>query len=145
MIGCPRIFLQKSGEKYPSKMAVFGRKIWSASTNFVTLQCIWRCTASEGCGSAKAKRACPLHSLLHFTWHCQREGKAVVARDRLSRFRDSLKTEIISCVKSIRRHKQVGVPHAIKEEAIGYLFCIFMRQKAYICKKAVGKLALSDI
>ena len=31
--------------------------------------------------------------------HCQREGKAVVARDRLSRFRDSLKTEIISCIK----------------------------------------------
>ena len=48
-------------------MAVFGRKIWNASTNFVTL-------------------------------HCQREGKAVVARDRLSRFRDSLKTEIISCI-----------------------------------------------
>ena len=32
------------------------------------------------------------------TLHSQREGKAVVARDRLSRFRDSLKTEIISCI-----------------------------------------------
>ena len=49
-------------------MAVFGRKIWSASIFLVIL-------------------------------HCQREGKAVVARDRLSRFRDSLKTEIISCIK----------------------------------------------
>ena len=39
-------------------------------------------------------------ALLFFvTLHCQREGKAVVARDRLSRFRDSLKTEIISCIK----------------------------------------------
>ena len=38
-------------------------------------------------------------ALLFFvTLHCQREGKAVVARDRLSRFRDSLKTEIISCI-----------------------------------------------
>ena len=49
-------------------MAVFGRKIWNASTNFVTL-------------------------------HCQRKGKAVGARDRLSRFRDSLIREIISCIK----------------------------------------------
>ena len=31
--------------------------------------------------------------------HCQRKGKAVVARDRLSRFRDSLIREIISCIK----------------------------------------------
>ena len=29
----------------------------------------------------------------------KREGKAVVARDRLSRFRDSLIREIISCIK----------------------------------------------
>ena len=36
--------------------------------------------------------------LFFVTLHCQREGKAVVARDRLSRFRDSLKTEIISCI-----------------------------------------------
>ena len=37
--------------------------------------------------------------LFFVTLHCQREGKAVVARDRLSRLRDSLKTEIISCIK----------------------------------------------
>jgi hypothetical protein len=49
-------------------MAVFGRKIWNASTNFVTL-------------------------------HCQREGKAVVARDRLSQLGDSLIREEISWKK----------------------------------------------
>ena len=38
-------------------------------------------------------------SIILVTLQCQREGKAVVARDRLSRFRDSLKTEIISCIK----------------------------------------------
>ena len=37
--------------------------------------------------------------LFFVTLHCQREGKAVVARDRLSRFRDSLIREIISCIK----------------------------------------------
>ena len=37
--------------------------------------------------------------LFFVTLHCQRKGKAVVARDRLSRFRDSLIREIISCIK----------------------------------------------
>ena len=39
-------------------------------------------------------------ALLFFvTLHCQREGKAVVARDRLSQLWDSLIREIISCIK----------------------------------------------
>ena len=38
-----------------------------------------------------------LHYLLLL--QCQREGKAVVARDRLSQLWDSLIREIISCIK----------------------------------------------
>ena len=71
-----RNFLQKMGKNRGAKKSDFGHFICIYHKILVPLQCIWRCIASEGCGSAKAKRVCPLHSLLHFTCQCQSERQS---------------------------------------------------------------------